>query len=276
MVATYLIAERCAYFIRCATKDHMGDISSVYEVVEATPQDISCILSWLEQEYEEDGDGFWCNHNLISDAGERPEELWVIRKNQKALAFQLGRYSADIVSVRKDHRKMGMAKALVEASKVRAFRDDVNALMVHCMPESSLNFWLRMGFLQYEDPDYPEQIKAHLILDRTFSLPADLPTIDVAISFYPEEALYGAREHVSPVATYQLKGAYSADGSVTLDRRAIGFTHIGGCGRDTAIKIEVAGEQLCFCKGKRNEAAAFGVQRDDDGGTFFIDKIKVG
>ena len=53
------------------TKDHE-------EVVQATKVDLSVILGWLEHEYQEDGNGFWCNRRVITKGLEK-RNLWMIR-----------------------------------------------------------------------------------------------------------------------------------------------------------------------------------------------------
>jgi GNAT superfamily N-acetyltransferase len=146
------------------------DAITTTDVVEASPEDITCVLGWLKREYDEDGEGFWCHDHLISDAVNRPGDMWVIRRDGGAVAFQLGKYSASILSVRKDYQKMGLGAALVKASVKRAFMDNVNALSVQCRPEASLGFWKRMGFVQYDNPDFPYQVDARLMRSCSHAL----------------------------------------------------------------------------------------------------------
>jgi GNAT superfamily N-acetyltransferase len=238
-----------------------------------TPEDITCILAWLKHEYDEDGEGFWCNRNLISDALNRPGDIWVIRRNGEAIAFQLGRYSADILSVRKDHRKIGLGAAHVQASVERALSDDVNALSVQCQPKESLGFWEQMGFVRYGDLEPYCDVKARRILQRTFDLPIASSPIEVVIGFYPESATYGDAKGVLPIAEHHLAGVHADDGSIMLDRRVIGLSDLGEEGQDTVVKVEVHSVVRCFCKAKYECARTVGVQHDWFGGTFFIDRV---
>lgn len=250
------------------------EIPVTVEVVKATPADIEFILGWLEQEHKEDGYGFWCNRNSIARPS-RPDCLWIVRSDSEAIGFQLGRYSADIVSVRKDYRNRGIGRALVRASIERAHRDDVNVLSVHCTPEESLGFWARMGFVRYDDPDFPDQIKARLILQRDFDLPPNLPSVNVVIGFYPESATYAHAAGVRPIVEHRVIGVRDDDDSIMLNRRVIGLRDDDLEG-DLVIKIETDGVVRCFCKAKREKAANFGVERDYVGGTFFIDSVGPG
>jgi GNAT superfamily N-acetyltransferase len=242
------------------------------EVFEATHEDLVTILAWLKHEYDEDSrSGFWCNRPCISRAlGER-RSLWVIRRNGKAVAFQVGEYSAKILSVRKDYRRCGMATSLVEASIERAKKDDVNALSVQCKPERSIEFWKKMGFEEYSDPRHPDDLMVRRVLPRTYVLASNSSPVKVVIGFYPEAALYNRAEHIPPIAEHRAKGVH-LDGSIILEGRVIGLCDDVSPGQDLAIKIEVNGVEHCFCKAKY--AKDVGVQYDCSGGTFFIDCVK--
>jgi GNAT superfamily N-acetyltransferase len=244
------------------------------EVVGATREDLICILAWLKREYDEDGgSGFWCNRGVISDALGKPGNLWVIRQNGEAVAFQVGEYAADILSVRKEHQKCGLATSLLEASIERAEAANVNVLSVQCAPETSLGFWKRMGFEEYSDPQLPNHLMARRVLPRTFDLPANLPAVEVVIGFYPEAAQYSGGENIRPIIEHRVAGVRDHDGSITLVRRVLGFCDDEPDGRDLTIKIEVNGAKRCFCKAKHQGAQVVGVQQDHIGNAFFIDRV---
>jgi hypothetical protein len=63
------------------------------EVVKATPADLAAVLAWLEREYEEDGEGFWCNRRIIDNALEHGD-LWVIRRGDEPVRSTSGRLCA--------------------------------------------------------------------------------------------------------------------------------------------------------------------------------------
>ena len=249
------------------------DTTTSAKVVEATPEDIACVIAWLKSEYDEDGKGFWCNYNLISDALSKPGDMWVVRRDREAVAFQLGRYSADILSVRKGYRGMGLGAALVEASVVRALRDDVNALSVRCEPKESLGFWERVGFVRYGYLESYSDVKAYRILSRAFALPTSPSSIDIIVGFYPESSVYGDAKDVLPIVEYRVVGAHANDGSIMLNQRVVGLSHYGGKNRDTVVKVEVDGVVRCFCKAKYERARVVGVQHDPLGNTYFIDRV---
>ena len=242
------------------------------EVVKANTADLVTVLAWLEQEYaEDDGEGFWCNRAVISRAQD-DGDLWVIRRDGEAIAFQVGDYAPDIVSVRKEHRRQGLGGALFAASLARAQADNVNVLSIECIPRSSWPFWRRHGFERYGDLSEWGRITARRVLARTFDIPEGLLVAKVAIGFYPEGAVHG--DDVPPIAVHEVRGERLDDGSIFLERRVIGLCDDEPQGRDLAIKIEIDGHLRCFCKAKYEEAEEAGVTRDWKGGAFYVDVIE--
>jgi GNAT superfamily N-acetyltransferase len=242
------------------------------DVQKATSEDLATVLGWLEREYaEDDGEGFWCNRSIIASALE-DGDLWVIRRDGEAVAFQVGDYAADIVSVRKEHRRQGLGDALFAASLDRAVEGNVNVLSIKCMPRNSWPFWRRHGFERYGDMSEWGEITARRVLPRPFEIPPELPSADVTISFYPEAATYP--RDVPPVSVHQVRGGRLDGGAIMLERRVIGLCHDEPEGKDLAIKIEVDGVLRCFGKANHDEAEEAGVTRDWKGGAFFIDAVE--
>jgi GNAT superfamily N-acetyltransferase len=239
-------------------------------VEKATGDDLDAILGWLEREYaEDDGEGFWCNRTIIERSLERGD-LWVIRHDGEAVAFQVSDHAADIACVRKDRQRQGLGTELFKASLARAIRDDVVVLAGECAPRTSLPFWQKHGFVRYGDMSEWAPITVRLVLQRSHAIPQDRPTVEVTIGFYPEAATY--RDNVPPIAVHSLRGARLDSGVIMLERRVIGVRSDEPNG-DLAVKIEVDGVQRCFCKAKYDKAVEAGVQPDRDGRAFYVDVI---
>ncbi|MEJ8406482.1 GNAT family N-acetyltransferase [Brevundimonas vesicularis] len=241
----------------------------VPSVVLGTHGDAAEICRWLKAEFDVDQDGFWHNRNIIADAVQN-EELWVIREEDHAVAFQVGTYAPDILNVRKDRQGRGLGSALFAAALARARADDVVVLNITCMPRSSLAFWQKQGFEPVGSISEWGEIPARRVLGRTFELPVGIETVVAKIEFYAEGALYD--DAIAPFETQTVSGVMGPDGALALERRVIGASPDA---HDLAIRISVAGRQLCFCKAKYDEAKAIGVQRAR-GAAFFVDVIKTG
>lgn len=233
-------------------------------VQQANEDDVRVILGWLEREYREDGEGFWSNRRAISRSFEEGD-LWVIREDGDAIAFQIGDYGTDVVCVRKDRRRRGYGTALVEFSVAQAKRDDVNVLAGECLSADSFSFWEKMGFEPYGGG---APITIRQVLHRAHNISPGLPRVEVTVSFYPEAALYSPG--VSPLGVHPLTAGRLKNGCIRLPYRVVGIAE----DKDLVVKIVVDGGELCFCKAKYDEAKAIGVRYDSKGDSFYIDEIK--
>lgn len=257
-----------------AMKDTMAkEHPSKTDVVLATADDLSFILTWLKEEHDANNEGFWVNRNVISRAFEEGD-LYVVRLNGEAVAYQVGHYSPDITNVRQNLQRRGYGAALFEAGVDRAYGDGVNVLSGQCAPETSLPFWLKHGFEQYEDRYRRGDILVRRLLHRTYDLPDHLPRVRVAVRFYPEGALYGD-ENAVPIATYNMKGAVQPDGLIQLNRRALAAASQEPDGQDLVVRVEVDGVTRCFGEAKHPEQVSAGVARGERDGSFYIDLILV-
>ena len=236
----------------------------------ANKSDLIDILSWLEREYKEDGEGFWGNRRIIKRSF-KDGDLWVMRENGVAVAFQVGHYATDILCVRKDRQRRGFGTAMFKASLVRAMKDNLNVLKGECSPPSSLPFWQRQGFVRYNDPTGHGRITVRKVLQREHDVPDRLPQVEVVISFFPEKVLY--RKNVTALDVVHLVGGEESNGAVKLPQRVIGLADDEPEKGDLVVKIVVNGAERCFCKAKYDEAKMVGVQRQSRGNTFYIDEI---
>ena len=236
----------------------------------ATEKDLQAILEWLRQEFEDDGEGFWTNRRIICRSLEHGE-LWVIREDGEPVAFQVGDYAADIVSVRKDRRRLGFGKTLFEASLQRAIRDNVNVLSGECSPPSSLPFWQEMGFERYGASQAMSAILVRRVLHRRHHVAADLPEAEVVVRVFREGVLYGP--DVAPIAVHRLVGGVLDDGTIQLPCRIVAVSSDIPAGEDLVLQIVVNGQQRYFSKAKYSKAGAAGIRHDRIGGSFYLDAV---
>lgn len=239
------------------------------KVERATDKDLATILGWLEKEYHEDeGAGFWCNRHSIKERHDEWDDLFVVRQEGEAVAFQTGRYSPSISSTRKDARRQGHATALFDAGRERAIADNVNLLDIECTPRTSWPFWEKRGFVRYGDMGQWATITARMEIEHHFDLPHNSERKLVHVGYYPEEKKWG--EDVEPIRAMTLRSAVLPDGSLQLPCRVVGITD-DIPGGDMVVEITVDGDLICCEKAKY--ADGFGVQRDTRGGTFYLDRV---
>jgi GNAT superfamily N-acetyltransferase len=236
------------------------------KVLKATSTDLLVILAWLKEEYDAVGTGFWSNETIISKSlgiG----DLWVIRRDGGAVAFQVGDYAAEIACVRKDCQRQGLGSKLFMASLARATRAGANVMEGQCSPSSSLPFWESKGFVRYGGE---HSLLVRKIIQRSLKIPSVSIDVNVTITFFPARALYPTAD--GPGTVHCLNAGRTADGVVHLAHRVVGLDWNARRGSDLTVKIEVDGERLCFCPAGLVEAQNLGVRRDFQG-TYFVDAI---
>lgn len=247
-------------------------------VEQSKDEDLEYILHWLKAQWDDDGScsGFWGNRNIIRKAHEETSEMWVVREDGKAIAFQVGRYSPDITCVKDTHQRKGYGTALFQAGLERAHADNVTMLSGECSPAASLPFWIKMGFKQIGDGSgYGQGIPVEMYLERRLKLPEGDGVLDVEVELYvyPENALYGKAAPLPLVSAKPEARMMRGETRVHLGERFL-IPDANDAIRDPALKVLVNGEQLYFNKAKYPGAEELGVQ-DDPRGCRYIDFLDV-
>tara|TARA_R110000850_G_scaffold261873_3_gene390124 strand:- start:14606 stop:15361 length:756 start_codon:yes stop_codon:yes gene_type:complete len=245
-------------------------------VEQSKDEDLEYILHWLKAQWDDDGgcSGFWGNRNIIREAHEETSELWVVREEGKAIAFQVGRYSPDISCVKDTHQRKGYGTALFQAGLARAHADGVNRLSGECNPEASLPFWLKMGFKQSTgNRGYAQGIPVEMWLPRKLPFPDDdvATDVEVELAIFPEKVRW---EKSTPAAILVKPTARmnAGDTRVHLGERFFIPDQSDNLG-DPVLMATVNGRQVFFDKAKYPEAETLGVQFDPLGNRFidFLD-----
>ncbi len=238
--------------------------------------DLHQILAWLQQEYEEDGRGFWANRTIVERAVCEQYDLWSAVHDGNVIGFQVGNYAADIISVQKAWRLNGVGRTLFEASLQRAKRDAINVLEVECYPHSSLPFWQKLGFQIFHSSNRTTNINARYIIEKAHKLPLNAALANVEIDFFDGETglTKSGAQYESPTRTQRVLGAFVDSKIIQLERRVIGLNDLMRTS-DLHVSIIVNGQCHYSDKAKYDDAQRLGVQRDRVSGHFFIDRIQI-
>lgn len=235
----------------------------------ATAKDLASIEMWLRDERERTGAGFYCNWNIITD-GFETEEMFVVDVDGDPVGFLVNEGAHHIIAeVRPDQRGRGYGQVIAEAMLAQSTERGLSVIEIACAPETSAPFWARMGFTPVPSRQaYGGGIYAYRRIPRPLRL-GHGDRVPVAVRFYDEDAHYGGG---APFSTYQGEGEACGDHRVRLPERAVCYAprvvHTSNC----FVEIEVDGRRLFRDKTKREEAAAFGVKRDQ-GGIPYIETI---
>ncbi len=239
-------------------------------VEKAKDRDLRDVFKWLEREYLDDGEGFWSNRLKIEQALS-DGDLWVIRQDGEAVAFQVGNYSADIVNVKRELQFQGFGTQLFEASLARAFEDNVNVLFGECYPRRSLTYWQKHGFNRYGDMNAAGPIPVRRVLRRAYAIPPNLPSATINIDFCSEGEAGSTDE--KPFASFQPRGAWRDGRTVLLDQRVIVHMADVPGARHVVVNIEVDGRIVCSSRAVDDLAKRAGLNIDLDGCSYYADNI---
>ncbi|WP_372399828.1 GNAT family N-acetyltransferase [Azospirillum sp. HJ39] len=233
----------------------------------ATEVDLAEAERWLKAEYEDAGEGFWCNWRIIAK-GQNEGNLYVAVDDSTDLPIALllnGRIGPDILSVRVDHRGRGAGRRLAEFAIALLREQDACVVEIECAPRTSIPFWRRMGFTPYAGN------RAYMLLGKSSRLPQGAPAADVRIAFYPESAKW--QKDVEPLMVATPQAVRESVVSLGLAERVVLFTGERPDAVDLVVSITVDGTELYRGKAKYPEAGALGVIRDSY--VFYIDEIVV-
>jgi predicted N-acetyltransferase YhbS len=237
----------------------------------STKDDIEAIRQWLEQEEAAAiRDNFLRNWSLTLKAHQEHRLIvYVDPVSDVAVGYQWGGLlEPGILQVRSDMRRRGIGRKLVAHRIAQAKRKDEGLLFIQCKPETSIPFWLSMGFKLLESSDEGGAY-AYQVLEKTLELPPCGKPVDVSIRFYPEEAKW--RTDTQPVTAATPAAMVYADGTIRLAKRVHLFSRLYPDARDVVVEIVVNGEVRYRNKAKYDETTLIGVQRCSNG--YFIDRI---
>lgn len=122
------------------------------------------IISWLRQEWEDTGSGFYSNREIIRKAYEGKRILACIRENEPIGFLTWTEYKdkskiyidLDIIAIHQEFRGQGIGKEFYNLAEKYFIKRGVIVLKLFCSPASSESFWKAIGFQKYPDTGYAE------------------------------------------------------------------------------------------------------------------------
>ncbi|OAE49185.1 GNAT family N-acetyltransferase [Agrobacterium tumefaciens] len=225
----------------------------------ASAKDVSDIRGWLELEYQETGEGFFCNWPVI-EATHYEDMLDVLVLGNVAVGFVAdGRKGPDIVAVRPDLRGRGLGRLAAEYALQSAYNRGNSVVHIECAPSTSIPFWQTMGFIVLADPDGNRRsTRAYKTLPRKLVMPKGQP-LPFSIKLFAEQRDWS--KNTEPLA--EIAGVGSKVGNILhLPERAILYHPQIKENFDSVIGVQVGGHEVFEGKVKRPAAELLGVEMD--------------
>lgn len=239
----------------------------------STDQDLAAVHVWLIDEGSRGVyDNFLCNWTVVVDAHVRRMLLVCIDEmSGLPVAFQLGGLiRPGILQVREEFRGKGIGKSMVEHCMALATNDCQPLLEIECKPETSIPFWMRMGFQLTKRKNGRNH--AWRVVEKKLILPEQGKSADVVVRFFPESRDWS--NDTPPYVSHLVVGKHDSSGVIHFYKRILfhemEFLHEG----DLFVEIEVDGKRVFHDKAKRDEAEELGLIRCRNG--YYIDQIAIG
>jgi predicted GNAT family acetyltransferase len=168
---------------------------------------LSEIKSWLVEEENKTGQGFFCNWDSIIYAFDR-KELTIITKDDLVIGFLA--YSItdcvvhiEITEIHPRFRKKGFGKTLVSES-LKAFKEKGNVTVeLYCQPIESERVWRKLGFTRFQISQHDSKINMYKLLIEALNV-ADCKENEEVIELLGEE--YHKAGNKSSKWTWKVKG----------------------------------------------------------------------
>ena len=126
-----------------------------------TKIDLYEIIGWLKEEYELNGEGFYCNRNIISSS-QKTGTLIVFKNDNDCVGFvvwsELKKFviSIDIFVIHPDYRNKCLGKIFYNYVREHFKNDSYKVFKLFCQPASSEGFWKKMFFSKLPKFGYSE------------------------------------------------------------------------------------------------------------------------
>lgn len=119
--------------------------------INPSKKDLNEIKNWLKEEYELNGEGFYCNWNIISNA-QKTGTLIVFKIDNCCAGFvEWGKtyefiIDINIFVIHPDYRGKGFGRIFYNLVRDHFKNDSTKVFKLFCEPTSSEEFWKKMNF----------------------------------------------------------------------------------------------------------------------------------
>lgn len=237
----------------------------------ATQFDFDFISRWLKEEFCKNGEGFWNNLSII-ESHFKEGQLFVYIHNNVAVGFITGPIDGpDILNVKKGYKRKGIGRKLFKYILLEVIRRRISVIKIECNPESSINFWKKMGFLI--EKAYGRTLGYKIIEYKNNANKRKRFTLN--IKTYSEEIYIN--NDAEPLFSYNLLAFLQNDNKLVFQKRLFlkKSELLNKIGKDLIISIEINGKKLFFDKAKRPQAEKIGIKESEHGYGYYIDYLSL-
>ena len=136
-------------------KENINNLNTKrYIVIKPNKNDKDVALKWLREEYEQIGEGFYCNKSIIEEALKR-EELIILKENDNVVGlavwseYEKKQVTIEIFVIQPRYRNQGLGTFFYKEIS-NYFKNNGNEVIkLFCSPESSKKFWKNNGFIKF-------------------------------------------------------------------------------------------------------------------------------
>lgn len=155
----------------------------------AVGADLPLIYEWLKHELR-DGIGFINNWTLIQEACSE-QKMTVFVTDDGPVGFIIGGISyGTILQTKSIYQRQGIGRALVKHAIAEEEAKNNAVVVLQCQPQSSVEFWLAMGFQPHRAGSYSDSIYMHRLSQKNHAHVKGDDLSVATINVYPEAIWY--------------------------------------------------------------------------------------
>ena len=241
----------------------------------AVNADLPYIQKWLKHEVR-NGFGFINNWRMIQEACEK-KLMTVFVESEGPVGFLIYGISHDtILQTKSDCQRRGIGRALVEHAIRNEEAQDNAVLVVQCAPQSSVEFWSRMGFEVHRDTEnfkHQKSIYMQRLSKKSHTHVRGDELEMITVRVYPENALY-SKELVRPDRVHYVMAKLDEKTRTLELAHRVSVAHESML-KDPVVEVSWGGLDIVKGKAKHEQAAAVGFKRTPNYCGWYLDNIAI-